>query len=48
MDINDPEIVWSELLRRINAIKERGHPTGPELAALVAEALERQCVSDMV
>lgn len=46
--INDPEIVWSELLRRIKAIKERGHPTGPELAALVEEALERQCVPDMV
>ena len=48
MDISDPEIVWSELLRRINAIKERGHPTGPELAALVEEALERQGVPDMV
>ena len=47
MDISDPKMVWSELLRRINATKERGHPTGPELAALVEEALERQGVPDM-
>ena len=48
MDISDPEMVWSELLRRIKAIKERGHPTGPELAVLVEEALKRQGVPDMV
>ncbi len=47
MDISDPEIVWSELLRKINAIKERGHPTGPELAVLVEGALQRQGVPDM-
>ena len=48
MDISDPGIVWSVLIRRIKAIKERGHPTGPELAVLVEEALKRQGVPDMV
>ena len=36
MDISDPEIVWSELLRRISEIKEHGHPTGPELQSLTS------------
>ena len=46
MDIRDPKFIWGELLARIHAVKERGHPTRPEVAGLVEKALKRQGVPD--
>ena len=42
IDIADPELVWTPLLHRIGAIKERGHLTRPELATLAEEAMKEQ------